>query len=345
MIAPVSRSSPAALPADRLGVVLLSAGGPDAPEAVPAFVQRRLCEVRRPWLPRVACRLFARFAAPRRIRALRASLAHAGGHVPDARLVRDLAELVEQTLAASHAEASWTVVAATTAGTPTLADAAARLRAARVERLVAVPLVSVWTEALSAPLVAAWQAEANASGLGPLPLNVVRRFADHPEYACAIRERIGEALQRFPRATRDDVHVVFALHPGSTVAGAGPEASPLFEVVRRVAPLLRHAHRTAFARGWDGAEAAPAVDDTLADLIREGHRHLLIVPIGFVHETMDTVYELDVAARGAAERLGALQFEVAACLNVHEAFVGTVATAVCDVLDMAEAARCTARAA
>lgn len=319
--------------------MLLSGGGPDRAEALAGFVQQRFCDARRArttWLPAGLCRrvaaLIARWHAPR----LAPALDHVGGAVPDGRFVGDLAELVGETLAEHHPQAAWTVVAATQYGTPSMTAAAARLSEARVQRVVVLPLVSVWVDGLSDALAEAWTAAQQAAGLGALPVSTVRGFAGYDGYAVAIHERIGEALQRFPRPLRADVHVLFALHPGSRIAPQAPEASPLFEVVRRVAPLLTVPHHTTFAPVWGRRPLAEtSVEDEVARLVREGVRSLVVVPIGFVHETMDTAYELDVVQRIAAERLGVLQYEVAACLNLHEAFVGTLAAATCDALRFA----------
>jgi protoheme ferro-lyase len=301
---------------------------------VSAFVQQRMCDARRmrwPWLPDAVCRPVARLFARSRTAALRRSLTHVGGAVPEGRLLRDLAALVEETLATHHPQATWTVAAATAYGAPSMAEAADRFREKQVDRIVAVPLVSVWVDALSGALVDAWTAAQHAAGLGAVPLAVVRSFSEQPGYAEAIRERIGEALQRFPRPCRDSVHVVFALHPDSHAAT--PEASPLFDVVHRIVPMLAAPHHAAFARGWGRMlPVSPSVDDEVTRLLLDGARSLVVVPIGYVLETMDTAYDLDVGLRATAERLGAVQYEVTTCLNLHEAFVGALASVACDAL-------------
>ena len=320
-------------------MVLLSGGGPDRAEALPAFVQQRFCDGRRARtvrLPEALCRRVGALVARWRVPRLAPALDHVGGMVPDGRLVGDLAELVGETLAEHHPQATWTVVAATHYGAPSMACAAARLSAARVQRIVVIPLVSVWVDGLSDALAGAWTAAQQAAGLGGVAVETVHGFAAHDGYAVAIHERIAEALQRFPRPLRADVHVLFALHPGTRAAPPTPEDSPLFAVVRRVAPRLAVPHHTTFAPVWGRRPLAEAgVDEEVARLVREGVRSLVVVPIGFVHETMDTAYELDVVQRAAAERLGVLQYEVAACLNLHEAFVGTLAAATCDALRFA----------
>lgn len=335
MIAPVSPRRLPARPADRVGVVLLAAGGPNREEAVAAFVQQRLCDLRRvrfPWLPDRLCRAVARLVARRRAASVAESLALVGGAVPETRLLVELAEQVEETLASVYPHAAWTVVPASRYGTPSLAEAADRLRNDGVDRIVAVPLVSVWTEALSGTLARAWTDA--ATGLKNVPTAWVRGFADRDGYADALAERIAEAMQRFPRAVRRDVHVLFAVHPDGQ-PGGDVAASPFQPVVGRVAERLTCPTHVAFAPVWGGGRtASPAVADVVAQLVREGVRHLVVVPIGFVVDTMDTVCELDLAQRRDAEALGAIQYEVAAALNLHEAFVGTLAAVASDALGL-----------
>lgn len=341
MIAPASTHRLYARPADRVGVVLLTAGGPDRGEEVAAFLQQRLRDlwrVRFRWLPDRLCCVVARFWARRRAASLAQSLALVGGAVPEARLLAELAERVEETLAEHHLHVAWEVVSASRYGASSLDDAAARLREAGVERIVAVPLVSMWTEALSGMLARVWTDAQALAQLGAVPTMWVRGFADRDGYADAIGERIAEAMQRFPRAVRHDVQVLFAVHPDGQTGGDLAN-SPFQTMVERVAERLTRPSYVAVAPVWgESRTSSSAMSDEVARLVREGVRHLVVVPIGFVIDTMDTVYELDLVQRQEAESLGVIQYEVAAALNLHEAFVSTLASVVCDAAGMTTAA-------
>jgi len=111
----------------------------------------------------------------------------------------------------------------------------------------------------------------------------------------------------------DEPHVLFTVHsiPRRLVEAGDPYLSSYLGIAERVAGGLGLRYTVAFQsihgkRGWLG----PGVEETLERLAGEGVGEVVVYPLSFVAENFETLYELDVEARGAAERLGVSFYRV-----------------------------------
>jgi len=72
--------------------------------------------------------------------------------------------------------------------------------------------------------------------------------------------------------------------------------------------------------GSRDAWLGPDLETTFAELV-ETHRHLVVAPIGFVTEHVETLYDIDVEAKALAEKLGFERLERMPALDVRPRFV------------------------
>src|SRR5690606_1213472 len=71
----------------------------------------------------------------------------------------------------------------------------------------------------------------------------------------------------------------------------------------------------------------PSTPDKLRELAEQGVKDVLIVPVAFVTDHIETAYELDVQIRQEAEEEGFRQYEVTSCLNCHPLFIDALGEA------------------
>ena len=69
----------------------------------------------------------------------------------------------------------------------------------------------------------------------------------------------------------------------------------------------------------------PSLNETVAELAAAGRKRLLVVPIAFVTEHIETLHEINIETREEAEHLGIEQFEVMPALNDHPKFIACLA--------------------
>lgn len=140
-------------------------------------------------------------------------------------------------------------------------------------------------------------------------LDKVRVFANHPGFLEPQVELVRTALEQLPPAVRGGARVVFTTHSIPTTMARHCD----YEVQHLDACRLVMAHLP--ERDWDlvynsrsGPPAVPwlepDVNDHLEALAEAGCQGVVLVPIGFLADHMEVIYDLDVEARATALRLG-----------------------------------------
>ncbi|MGH3471904.1 MAG: ferrochelatase [Nocardioidaceae bacterium] len=178
---------------------------------------------------------------------------------------------------------------------------------------------------------------ASASAAAPR-IDKLRHYFNHPGFISAFVDSVCDALAALSPATRDQAPLVFVTHsiPISMAESSGPDGDAYVEqhlsVARQVAEGVRE--RTGTVRGHDLAYCSrsgspqvpwlgPDINDHLTTLRERGVAGLVVVPIGFVSDHMEVIYDLDTEAAATAAELG-LEFERAQTPGVHPAFVAAI---------------------
>lgn len=163
-------------------------------------------------------------------------------------------------------------------------------------------------------------------GDGAPVFDKLRVFYNHPGFIEANAARLEEALDRLDPSRRAAAHLVCTAH-SIPVAMARHSA---YEVQLREASRLV-AERTGVERwtlAWQSRSGPPQVPwlgpdigDHLAELIGQGIRDVVALPIGFLSDHMEVRYDLDHEAQERADELG-LGFHRASTVGTHPAFIG-----------------------
>jgi ferrochelatase len=146
------------------------------------------------------------------------------------------------------------------------------------------------------------------------------------------------ALEELPATVREEARLVFVTHsvPLAMAAKSGPDGDryPAQHIEAAGLVAAEVAGRTGVSLGWDLVFCSrsgppevpwlePDVNDHLEKLDRDGGLAAVLVPIGFVSDHMEVVYDLDTEARASARRLG-LALARAATPGTHPAFVSMI---------------------
>ncbi|MET8140561.1 ferrochelatase [Sphaerisporangium sp. NPDC005288] len=187
-------------------------------------------------------------------------------------------------------------------------------------------------------------ARARAEVPGAPEIVRLRHYYDHPGFIAAMTDHTREAVERLPQEHRDAARLVFTAHsiPVSMAASSGPSGGAYEAQLRAAAALV------AGDRPWDlvwqsrsGPPQVPWLEpdvcDHLAALHEGGTSAVVLVPIGFVSDHMEVVYDLDTEAAAVARDLG-MHLTRAATAGTHPRFVSMVR----ELLDEPEPAACLA---
>ncbi|MDF5757956.1 ferrochelatase [Spongiactinospora sp. TRM90649] len=162
----------------------------------------------------------------------------------------------------------------------------------------------------------------------------LRHYHDHPGFISAMTDHTRRALDDLPPGHRETARLVFTAHsvPVSMARTAGPSGGEYEAQLRATAGLVAEAVGRAgeWDLVWQSRSGPPQVPwlepdvcDHLTDLSGAGVEAAVLVPIGFVSDHMEVVYDLDVEAADRAKELG-MHLTRAATAGVHSRFVRMV---------------------
>jgi ferrochelatase len=157
-----------------------------------------------------------------------------------------------------------------------------------------------------------------------LKVSFVVGWYRHPLFLEAIREKVHEGLMGFTPEERKKVHLLFTAHSlPKSIVEKDPYAREIEESIKRVAGGFGHqAWRMAYQSKGGGPEewVGPDVESVLTELSKEGVQKVLIVPIGFVSDHIEILYDIDIVYREKAKSLG-MKLRRTTSLNYSEKFI------------------------
>jgi len=317
-------------------ILFLQLGGPETLDDVRGFLYRLFSDpdviTVRSTLLRKA---IAASIAVGRQKASRALYASIGGGSPIRRLTEEQARGVEAVLRDTGRDA--VVRAAMTCSAPLVEDVVAELAAAGVDRFLALPLYPQYSLTTTKGALERSRA-AVARSASRARLFETGSFPTHPLFVEAHAEGIREELARFPDPRPEAVHLLFSAH-----------SIPKKLVDRKGDPYQREIEASAAAirdrLGWTGPSTlayqsklgpvewlGPATIDVIGKLGAAGEKQVLVVPIAFVTDHVETLYEVDQLFGDAARRAGISHFRRTPGLNTRPTFLRALA----DVASSAE---------
>lgn len=291
-------------------VLLLAYGTPETPE----FVVPYYTHIRggRPPSPEKADELRQRYEA-------------VGGRTPLTRLTGAVRDAVAAGLRARGHDVP--VYVGMKHWTPWIHEAVAQMQADGVERVACVVLAPHYSR-FSVGGYQRYLFEGMARHGARLTVDFVAQWYDHPGFVATAAALVREGLAQWPRERRDDVTVIFSAHslPERIRSWGDPYEAQLAESARLVSDA---AGVQGYRRAWQSAGMTgepwigPDILDVLPQLAAEGVRDVLQVPIGFVCDHLEILYDLDVEARQKSDALG-ITYRRTQLPNVRPDFVAAL---------------------
>src|SRR6478609_5649850 len=307
-------------PTRRVGVVLFQLGGPDSPGAIEPFLFNLFCDPDIIDFPfaRLGRKPLAKLISSTRAKKVQHHYSVIGGGSPIRRFTEQQARALQLKLTESGIDASCFV--AMRYWHPFTAEAIAKLRAAKCDEIVLLPLYPQYSSTTTGSSLNEWR----RCFRDDLPVQTIEAFYRHPLYLDALVEKVDEALARFPESAQTEI--VFSAHsvPVSVIEKGDPYQRQIEEtvelVMQRGAWPLRHRlcyQSKVGASKW----LQPSLHRTIRDLAAERVREVCVVPIAFVSDHVETLGEIDHEAREEAAQFGIQQFEMTSGLNDSPKFI------------------------
>lgn len=315
------------------GIVMLNLGGPETLDDVEPFLLRLFEDREIIQLP--FQNFLGPFIAKRRAPKVRELYRNIGGGSPIKRWTeeqgRGMCERLDR-ISPETAPHKFYVAFRYTA--PCSDDALLAMKRDGVKRAIAFtqyPHYSCATTGSS--LNELWRAVERTELQGAFDWSIIDRWPTHAGFIDAMTERVREGLESWTEAERDDVVILFSAHslPLKVVNRGDPYPAEMgatvHEVLRRL--NVRNRHLLAYQSevgpvAWLG----PSTERVIHNLAEKKHRNVLVVPIAFTSDHIETLSEIDLEYGALARSLGITNFRRAPALNGSSLFKDALATIV-----------------
>ncbi len=321
----------------RVGVLLLNLGGPEKLEDVRPFLfnlfsDPEIIRLPFPWLQKP----LAWFIATSREKKSQENYKHIGGGSPLRRITDEQAVALQGKLLEKGLDVKMYV--GMRYWYPFTEEAIAQIKHDGITRLVILPLYpqfSISTSGSSFRLLEQiWQADPS---LHEIDYTVIQSWYDRAGYLRAMADLISQELDQTPNPEK--VHIFFSAHgvPQSYVEEAGdPYQHEIEECTRKIIKTLNRSneHTLAYQSRVGPVEwLKPYTEDAIPELAQKGVNDLLVVPISFVSEHIETLQEIDMEYRELAQESGIHHFYRVPALNTHPVFIEDLADLVIESLN------------
>jgi ferrochelatase len=310
---------------NKTGVVLFQLGGPDSLEAIEPFLYNLFCDPDIIDFPfaKLARKPLAKLISTSRAKHVAHHYAEIGGKSPILDFTRRQAVALEREL---RRDLDAKVTIAMRYWHPLTEAAVAEMAAFGADEIVLLPLYPQYSKTTTGSSLNEWnrvyeQAKACST-------MVIATFYEEPAYLDSVVAAINRCLD-----DRDDVadfDIVFSAHsvPVAVIEAGDPYQRQIEHTVDLVWerggwPARRHTcyQSKVGASKW----LRPSMHETVKKLAAAGSKHVLVVPISFVSDHVETLHEIDIEHREQARELGIQDYRMMPGLNDSPDFIRALA--------------------
>lgn len=305
-----------------VGVVLLNMGGPESLDQVEPFLlnlfaDREIIKLGPwPWLQKFIARRIVKKRTPKSCEAYRLI----GGASPLNRISAEQGRALAVRLAE---EGDFMVRCAMRYWHPLAAETLAEFADAGVSRLLALPLYPHFSRATSGSSLN--DLKRVAAGFDhPFTIDEIQAWPDQPHYIEALAATLAEGAETF---AGEEFTVVYSAHslPVSFIEEGDPYLEHIKRTIAALEKITGRPGRLCFqSRSGPVRWLEPSTPDMLGQLADQGVKNVLMVPVSFISDHVETLYEIDIQYRDLARNRG-IRLVRPPALNTHPQLIEALA--------------------
>jgi len=325
-----------------IGIILLNLGGPTSTDAIRPFLRNLFLdpEIIRIPLPKALAwmfprRLFAEVVSRVRTPKVRPNYEQIGGKSPLLERTEEQRTALEHELNRRFLRtARFHVRMGMRYWHPFTVEAADEFRDNGIRDVFLLPLYPQYSRTTTGSSFKEWRDLNRDRYSRWFRVRSVKNYHLHTRYIAAINDRIDATIrERYSEDERRGLHFLFSAHgtPIAEVEAGDPYSHQILATVEAVMSARGndHPHHLSFqSRVGPVKWLEPYTQDALRRLAGDGVRSLLVVPIAFVTDHVETLHEIDIELREVAEHAGIHKYEVMHALNDSSIFIASLADVV-----------------
>lgn len=305
----------------KYAVVLMNLGGPNSLETVQTFLENLFNDpdiFKIPIFQKSIAKLIAKKRAPKVVEEYRLI----GGKSPIGEWTELQRSMLEKSL--NKDEELFDVFIAMRYFKPYTHETIKKVQEQNYEKIILFPLYPQYSFSTTKSSFNEWERYYKGDKSKLIRIN---NFYQNKLYLKAINQRIDEALSKF--SDPQSFYFLFSAHgiPLSYVKKGDPYQKQIEETMKLVMEIRNYSNPYSLAyqskvgpMKW----LEPATDKEIRRLGESGVRNLLVIPISFVSDHIETLYELDIEYRKVAQESGVENYIVMRGLNDSELFIESI---------------------
>lgn len=321
----------------KLGVLLFNLGGPETLADVRPFLFNLFSDPEIVRLPiRAMQKPLAWLIATARHKKSSGYYTQIGGGSPLRRITDEQAAALREELARRGVEAN--VYVGMRYWLPSTEEAIDQIVRDGVDELILLPLYPQFSVSTTGSSFKDFDALMDKrGGLPHIRRRQISQWHTHETYIKALAEQIAEEIEKFPDPNPQRVHLLFSAHsvPQSYIERGDPYLQHIEETVRLVSEKLGDhgpVHLSFQSKVGPVKWLEPSTDAKLRELAAADVEQVLAIPVSFVSDHIETLYELDILYKNLADEIGIKSYRRVPALNLNPTFINALADLVCEKL-------------
>ncbi|MBI5756222.1 MAG: ferrochelatase [Nitrospirae bacterium] len=304
-------------------VLLINLGGPDSLDSVEPFLYNLFSDPDIMGYNRVLnplLRPLARYIARKRTPQVKKYYSMIGGKSPIVKLTMQQGKALEDALSAYGN--IWVFVSMRYCR-PTIEEAVEDMLTFPLKKIIVLPLYPHYSVTTTGSSINEFNREFNRAmrqpGIGNIEICTIKEWYDNPTYIDAMCDTIQKTIESHKLNIRK-THIVFSAHgiPLRFIRRGDPYAKQIEKCAVLVAGKLGAAenyHLSYQSRVGPLRWLGPSTDEVLKELGKKGAKDVMLVPISFVSDHVETLYEMDILYKEKAMAYGITNFYRVPALN------------------------------
>jgi ferrochelatase len=307
-----------------IGVILLNLGGPDSPQAVKPFLynlfsDRQIIQLGPSFLQKPLARLISTLRSLKTEKMYNA----VGGKSQLAEATNKQARALEELLN-KESKSRFKVYVGMRYWHPLIEETIKQISSDGIKKLVVLSLYPHYSSATSGSSIAKVKKIIEKYSI---ETSYIDQWFEHPGYIDALVEVIKKGLKSFSETgiqnQSENIHVLFSAHslPQKLIDKGDPYVNQIKETIHEITKKISLKwHLSYQSKSGPVKWLKPSTNEKLKELAKIGVKNVLMVPISFVSDNIETLYEIDILYKQRAEHYG-IVLKRAESLNANSLFI------------------------
>jgi ferrochelatase len=301
----------------KTAVLLLNMGGPDSLDAIEPFLYNLFSDHDIIQIPRLIQKPLAKIISKTRSKKVKKYYEAIGGKSPQKEQTIEQAKALQNELGED-----FIVEVAMRYWHPFTEDALKKLLKHNVKKIILLPLYPQYSTTTTGSSINEFNRIYKNLNL-KIPVKIIKSYYNYPKYIEAMVSNIKENLPNY-----EEYYFLFSAHslPEKVIKKGDPYQRETEVSVREI---MKYFPKNKYSLAYQSKIGPvkwlePMTDEKIVELANKGIKKLAIIPISFVSEHTETLYELDIQYRELANEVGIKDFKRIPTLKTHPKFIQAI---------------------